>query len=121
LATAERATFAEAVAKFKLEFIQEVLARHRGNRSESAAEMGVHRNTVTRILLAAGMRKTLRRNISGSVLRDAGGEDGRVAIIDTPKIPKDQHVGSYVTEAQAKKALEARVEVLFKAAKGRSK
>ena len=44
-----------------------------------------------------------------------------VAIIDTPKIPKDQHVGSYVTEAQAKKALEVRIEVLFKAAKGRSK
>jgi hypothetical protein len=44
-----------------------------------------------------------------------------VAFISTPKIPKDQHVGSYVTEAQAKKALEARVEILFKAAKGRSK
>ena len=56
LATAERATFAEAVAKFKREFIQEVLARHCGNLGETAAEMGMHRNSLFHMMKKLGMR-----------------------------------------------------------------
>jgi len=40
----------EAVREFKRRFILEVLAGHRGNQCKAAKELGVHRNTLSRIL-----------------------------------------------------------------------
>jgi|ERR1700722_1178458 Fis family transcriptional regulator len=43
-------TYAEGVREFKKRFILEVLARHRGNQCKAAAEMGMHRNTLSRTI-----------------------------------------------------------------------
>jgi Fis family transcriptional regulator, factor for inversion stimulation protein len=43
-------TYDEAVREFKRRFIVEVLAGHRGNQCKAAKELGVHRNTLSRIL-----------------------------------------------------------------------
>jgi Fis family transcriptional regulator len=43
-------TYEEAVREFKRRFILEVLACHRGNQCKAAKELGVHRNTLSRIL-----------------------------------------------------------------------
>jgi DNA-binding NtrC family response regulator len=43
-------TYDEAVREFKRRFILEVLASHRGNQCKAAKELGVHRNTLSRIL-----------------------------------------------------------------------
>jgi DNA-binding NtrC family response regulator len=43
-------TYDEAVREFKRRFILEVLACHRGNQCKAAKELGVHRNTLSRIL-----------------------------------------------------------------------
>lgn len=43
-------TYEEAVREFKRRFILEVLAGHRGNQCKAAKELGMHRNTLSRIL-----------------------------------------------------------------------
>ncbi len=43
-------TFDEAVREFKRRFLLEVLAHHRGNQCRAAKELGVHRNTLSRML-----------------------------------------------------------------------
>ena len=43
-------TYEEAVREFKRRFILEVLACHKGNQCKAARELGVHRNTLSRIL-----------------------------------------------------------------------
>jgi Fis family transcriptional regulator, factor for inversion stimulation protein len=43
-------TYAEGVRQFKKRFILEVLARHRGNQCKAAAELGMHRNTLSRTI-----------------------------------------------------------------------
>lgn len=43
-------TYEEAVREFKRRFIVEVLSGHRGNQCKAAKELGVHRNTLSRIL-----------------------------------------------------------------------
>lgn len=43
-------TYDEAVREFKKRFILEVLSSHRGNQCKAAKELGVHRNTLSRIL-----------------------------------------------------------------------
>ena len=43
-------TYAEGVREFKKRFILEVLARHRGNQCKAAAELGMHRNTLSRTI-----------------------------------------------------------------------
>lgn len=43
-------TYDEAVREFKRRFILEVLSSHRGNQCKAAKELGVHRNTLSRIL-----------------------------------------------------------------------
>jgi Fis family transcriptional regulator, factor for inversion stimulation protein len=44
-------TYNEAVREFKRCFILEVLAGHRGNQCKAAKELGVHRNTLSRVLI----------------------------------------------------------------------
>lgn len=43
-------TYDEAVREFKRRFVLEVLACHKGNQCKAAKELGVHRNTLSRIL-----------------------------------------------------------------------
>jgi Fis family transcriptional regulator len=59
-------TYAEGVREFKKRFILEVLARHRGNQCKAAAELGMHRNTLSRTiaeleLKPAEIRRGLKR------------------------------------------------------------
>ena len=41
-------TYEEAVLEFKKRFILEVLSHHKGNQCKAAAELGMHRNTLSR-------------------------------------------------------------------------
>jgi len=59
-------TYDEAVSEFKRRFILEVLASHRGNQCKAAKELGMHRNTLSRVLAdldidPAQVRHGLRR------------------------------------------------------------
>src|SRR5271157_1897518 len=55
-------TYAEGVREFKKRFILEVLARHRGNQCKAAAELGMHRNTLSRTITELELNvKELRR------------------------------------------------------------
>jgi DNA-binding NtrC family response regulator len=42
--------YQEAVREFRRRYIQEVLSHNRGNQCKAARELGVHRNTLSRIL-----------------------------------------------------------------------
>ncbi len=62
-------TYAEAVREFRKRFLLEVLAAHRGNQCKAATDLGVHRNTLSRMIaeleidpaeLRAGMRRPPR-------------------------------------------------------------
>lgn len=55
-------TYDEAVREFKRRFILEVLAGHRGNQCKAAKELGVHRNTLSRILAELDIDPTQVRN-----------------------------------------------------------
>lgn len=43
-------TYEEAVREFRRRYIQEVLNRNKGNQCKAARELGVHRNTLSRIM-----------------------------------------------------------------------
>ena len=43
-------TYDEAVREFKKRFLLEVLAHHRGNQCKAAKDLGVHRNTLSRMV-----------------------------------------------------------------------
>jgi DNA-binding NtrC family response regulator len=43
-------TYEEAVHEFRRRYIQEVLAHHKGNQCKAARELGVHRNTLSRMM-----------------------------------------------------------------------
>lgn len=55
-------TYDEAVREFKRRFILEVLSCHRGNQCKAAKELGVHRNTLSRILTELDIDPTQVRN-----------------------------------------------------------
>jgi len=42
--------YSEAVRQFKRRYLLEVLAHHKGNQCKAAAELGMHRNTLSRTL-----------------------------------------------------------------------
>ena len=42
--------FEDAVAEFQRRFIQKVLARNDGNKSKAAEALGIHRNTLSRVM-----------------------------------------------------------------------
>jgi Fis family transcriptional regulator len=61
-------SYADAVRQFKKRYILEVLAHHRGNQCKAAAELGMHRNTLSRTLAelhmdTAQIRKGMRRPV----------------------------------------------------------
>jgi Fis family transcriptional regulator len=43
-------TYEEAVREFRRRYIQEVLGHNKGNQCKAARELGVHRNTLSRIM-----------------------------------------------------------------------
>lgn len=43
-------TYSEAVREFRKRFLLEVLLAHRGNQCKAAEELGVHRNTLSRMM-----------------------------------------------------------------------
>ena len=43
-------TYEEAVREFRRRYIQEVLGRSKGNQCKAARELGMHRNTLSRIM-----------------------------------------------------------------------
>lgn len=55
-------TYDEAVREFKRRFILEVLAGQKGNQCKAAKELGVHRNTLSRILAELEIDPTQVRN-----------------------------------------------------------
>lgn len=55
-------TYAEAVRQFKRRFVLEVLAHHRGNQCKAAEELGMHRNTLSRLLAELEMDSAQIRN-----------------------------------------------------------
>lgn len=55
-------TYEEAVREFKRRFILEVLASHRGNQCKAAQELGVHRNTLSRVLSELNIDPTAVRH-----------------------------------------------------------
>lgn len=55
-------TYDEAVREFKRRFLLEVLASHRGNQCKAAKELGVHRNTLSRMLAELQIDATVVRN-----------------------------------------------------------
>ena len=42
--------YGEAVREFKKQYLREVLVAHRGNQCKAAAELGMHRNTLSRLM-----------------------------------------------------------------------
>lgn len=63
-------TYTEAVKQFKKRFVLEVLAHHKGNQCKAADELGMHRNTLSRLLteldmdsaqIRTGIRNGMRR------------------------------------------------------------
>jgi Fis family transcriptional regulator, factor for inversion stimulation protein len=55
-------TYDEAVREFKRRFVLEVLGGHRGNQCKAAKELGMHRNTLSRILAELDIDPTQVRN-----------------------------------------------------------
>ncbi len=43
-------TYNEALREFKKRFLLEVLAHHKGNQCKAAKDLGMHRNTLSRII-----------------------------------------------------------------------
>ncbi|MHB8302392.1 MAG: helix-turn-helix domain-containing protein [Acidobacteriaceae bacterium] len=63
-------TYEEAVREFRRRYIQEVLGRNKGNQCKAAQELGVHRNTLSRIMAeleldAAQIKLGLKRPARG--------------------------------------------------------
>ena len=58
--------YEDAVREFKRQYLREVLVAHRGNQCKAAEELGMHRNTLSRVLAdldidPAQVRHGLRR------------------------------------------------------------
>jgi Fis family transcriptional regulator len=54
--------YAEAVRQFKRRYIFEVLAHNKGNQCKAAAQLGMHRNTLSRTLAELDMNTAQIRN-----------------------------------------------------------
>lgn len=45
----------QAVREFKRQYLREVLVAHRGNQCKAAEELGMHRNTLSRVMVELGL------------------------------------------------------------------
>jgi hypothetical protein len=77
----------EAVRQFKRRYILEVLSHHKGNQCKAAAQLGMHRNTLSRTLaeleldtaqIRSGMRRPPKseRPLAGVSVSGHAGERG---------------------------------------------
>jgi Fis family transcriptional regulator, factor for inversion stimulation protein len=55
-------SYTDAVKQFKRRYIYEVLSQHKGNQCKAAAELGMHRNTLSRTLAELDMNTAQIRN-----------------------------------------------------------
>ena len=55
-------SYSESVRQFKRRYILEVLAQHKGNQCKASEELGMHRNTLSRLLAELEMDSTQIRN-----------------------------------------------------------
>jgi DNA-binding NtrC family response regulator len=58
--------YEHAVREFKRQYLREVLVAHKGNQCKAAEELGIHRNTLSRVMAEldldlAEVRATLKR------------------------------------------------------------
>lgn len=69
--------FEDAVRQFKRQYLIEVLTAHRGNQCKAADELGMHRNTLSRIMAELGLevaevRAGLKRPVRSERLVHSG-------------------------------------------------
>ena len=69
--------FEDAVRQFKRQYLIEVLTAHRGNQCKAADELGMHRNTLSRIMTELGLevaevRAGLKRPVRSERLVHSG-------------------------------------------------
>ena len=65
----------EAVRQFKRRYLFEVLAQHKGNQCKAAEELGMHRNTLSRLLADLEMDSTqIRKGIRAGMRRPPASE-----------------------------------------------
>ncbi len=64
-------TYAEAVRAFKRRFLLQVLAGHNGNQCKAAEELGVHRNTLSRMIAELGIDPSDTRGMGRRPVRRA--------------------------------------------------
>ncbi len=55
-------SYSDALRQFKRRYLLEVLAHHKGNQCKAAEELGMHRNTLSRLLNELEMDSTQIRN-----------------------------------------------------------
>jgi Fis family transcriptional regulator, factor for inversion stimulation protein len=70
-------SYDEAVRAFRRQYLCEVMLMNRGNRCRTAAELGVHRNTITRIATDLGIgkqeiRTALKKQPRGAIVPATG-------------------------------------------------
>jgi Fis family transcriptional regulator, factor for inversion stimulation protein len=71
--------YSQAVHDFRKQFIWTLLARHHGNQCKAAKELGVHRNTIKRMLNELGIDPNEFRALNGERPRPvAGGQRSRL-------------------------------------------
>jgi len=58
--------FTDAVTEFEKRFIKRMLEKNNGNHSKAAAELGIHRNTLSRKVGDLGLDHRQRRRVVGS-------------------------------------------------------
>ena len=78
-------SYAEALRQFKRRYLLEILAQHKGNQCKAAEELGIHRNTLSRMLselemdsaqIRVGIRNGMRRPPASE--RPLAGQTGTV-------------------------------------------
>ncbi len=63
-------SYNEALRQFKRRYILEILAHHKGNQCKAATELGMHRNTLSRLLAELEMDSTqIRKGIRAGMRR----------------------------------------------------
>ena len=69
--------YLEAVQAFRKQFIWTLLVRHHGNQCKAAKDLGVHRNTIKRMMNELGIDPNEFRALNGERRRFALRRDGQ--------------------------------------------
>ena len=73
-------SYNEAVRQFKRRYIFEILAQHKGNQCKAAEELGMHRNTLSRLLADLEMDSTqIRKGIRAGMRRPPASERSAIS------------------------------------------